>query len=321
MGYIEKRKRLKRKNTIISLLIISLTVLSLLPFLASINWKFDFFGELRFYYILIATLIFIYCICLKKWTFFTLSILIIIANVAILYAYSGRPFNQNIHQSKSETISMLLYTLDQQSENYQDLQYILDSYIPDIALIFSPNPQNNQNYSNKNYPYAKNTITENNKLIYILSKYPFINSGTLSDKKGIIAPWITINLAEKPLSIVSVFLDSPWKNYEKYQNARQNILALAEFSKSRDEPTILAGNFSATAASELLQPLSFIADLRPIEGLQPVYPSFLPFFLRFNTKHVYAHPGIVVDNVKQISTSENLTIPLMIKVKPLKELQ
>lgn len=321
MGYMEKRKHQKRENTLISLIIFLLTLFTFIPFLAHLDWKFDFFGEIRFYYITVSLLLIIYCLGVRKWTFALLGLLIIIANAAIIYAHSGRPFNQKSEEINGENFAMLLYTQDKKAKDYQELQNILATYNPDIALIFAKAGKSGKlpEQINKNYPYSKKLLTGKKKETIIISSRPFEASGNLSDNDGVIAPWITVLAAGRPISIAAANIATPWKKAKDYKNASRTVLALAEFSKSRDEPTILAGNFAASAGSELLRPLSSLAELRALEGIQPVYPAFLPVFLRFTPKHVYAHPGIVAESVERLSESESRIMPMLLKVKVLKE--
>ncbi len=323
MGYMEKRKHQKRETAAISFLILILTIASFLPFLANLDWKFDLLGEFRFYYILISFLLVLYCLWVKKWLGAILALLIIIANSAIIYAYAGRPFNQNAKELDGETFSLLLYSPQAEQKNWNDLQNILSKENPAVALILKVKDEQKESFRQMNksvYQMKDMQLGENNSTM-IISSHPFSASGDLNDNHGAVAPWVTFNVSGRPISIVGADISEPWKGAKAYQKAKRTVLALAEFSKSRDEPTILAGNFSAASGSELLRPLSSLAELRALEGIQPVYPSFLPIFLRFTPDHVYTHPGIVVENVQRLSSASPKKIPLLLKIKVLKEQQ
>ncbi|MBP5781256.1 MAG: hypothetical protein J6X34_08495, partial [Clostridia bacterium] len=76
--------------------------------------------------------------------------------------------------------------------------------------------------------------------------------------------------------IITWDYDDPW-NEKSYDKTKQEVFALADFVRSRDEPVVLIGDLKASAWSWLLNDLESYAGLKPQERL-PVSGKDLPFY-------------------------------------------
>ncbi|TYQ14683.1 UNVERIFIED_CONTAM: endonuclease/exonuclease/phosphatase (EEP) superfamily protein YafD [Acetivibrio alkalicellulosi] len=281
----------KKRNVINSLSITGLieavfalfVMCNIVGYFGGYAWFLELFAHFKFQYFIVSIIFIGFFLLMKKWKLLIITVLIMSVNIfhiAPFYINLSKTDNNIIDSSK---ISIVLLNVHTDNDNYQGVVEYIQSKNPDIFVLQEINVDWLIETKNlwENYEYRVARPRDDNFGIGLFSNIPFedtrVEFYSNSEVPSIVAE-IIVN--EKPVSILCTHPLPPIDR--EYYDIRNN--QLREIASKRSEfsdSLIVIGDLNTTSWTSIFR--EFVRDMdlydsRLGKGLQPTWPSPVPFF-------------------------------------------
>lgn len=300
MGYLIQRRRKQRERALIITLLVVLSTLSLVGLFDSWNWQFDYVGEYRLQYAVLAAMLCAFCSLRQRWSAFLVAVIVLIMNVSLMASHVSLSEPKPIGSSV-ESFRLLTHNMGAKNLHLEEIVDSIRNNGADIVVLHEISTKSLSiiDILGNDYPYklasvASNNNEDNEKIIssIILSKIPWQEQGQVEGGYGL---WVTFDIKGRELTIATTKMESPW-SFDGFYKAKKQVSNLVSFVRERDEPVVLVGNMGATPWARILRALELEAGLSVRERLLPTRYAYYPWVMRLPVDHIYAHPGIDIRN-------------------------
>ncbi len=319
MGYLSKRKFEEREHYLVTGLLILIPALTFLGTLGrSLDWRLDYLGEFKLQAAVLSLFFFVWCAFKREWIKTSVFFVLVLLNLILIASHSYLFQKRTPMPDDSYTFSILHQNLKGADEKADDLRVLLENTPADF-VFFTNVPVEIYRRLNEiigDFQLQNQTLDKTGKMKLILARTPSVDRGKTSDDNGL---WISRVIGSRKITLVLAGLENPWQA-QTYRKAKQAVFDLADFSRSRDEPVVLMGNFGATGWSWLLNDLEAHAGLKPQDELLESGTDD-PVYRRRPTDHIYTHPGIGVSDVyaENILNTDHNAILALFKLAPFRK--
>ena len=319
MGYLSKRKFEERENYLVTGLLILIPVLTLLGTLGrSLDWRLDYLGEFKIQAACLSFILFVWCLFKQEWIKTLIFFILVLLNLALVASHSYLFQKESSLPEDSHAFSVLYQNLKGAEHKTAEIRNVMENSQADFVLWTNVPVEIYRQLDTLTgyYQLQNQTLDTSGKMKLIFARTPSVDRGKTAGEDGL---WVSRVVGTRKLTLLLTNFDDPWQE-KSYIRTKQKIYELADFSRSRDEPVILMGNFGASGWSWLLKDLESYAGLKP-QGKILESGTDKPLYSRRPTDHIYTHPGIEVSDIhaeNMIGTDYN-AISAIFKIAPIRK--
>ncbi|MBR4126278.1 MAG: hypothetical protein IKR09_01710 [Alphaproteobacteria bacterium] len=319
MGYLAKRKFKEREHFLVTGLVFLIPILTLSGTLGrSLNWRLDYLGEFKMQTAGISFALFLWCLFKQSWGKMFVFLICALLNLVLMASHLQLIQKKSDLPEDSHFFSILYQNMKESENHLDDIRRLMENTETDLVMWTNVPVDVYRHLEDLTGSYHLQNQTQDTtgKMKLIFSRTPGIDRGETLGENSL---WVSRVVETRKLTILLSFFDDPW-NEKSYEKTKQEVFALADFVRSRDEPVVLIGDLKASAWSWLLNDLESYAGLKPQERL-PVSGKDLPFYARRPTDHIYTHPGIGTVSIEAqdlLGTGHN-AITAVFKIAPLRK--
>ncbi|MDQ2084946.1 endonuclease/exonuclease/phosphatase family protein [Herbivorax sp. ANBcel31] len=247
-------------------------------------WYLELFAHFKFQYFVVAILFTVTFLLLKTWKFLSLAILVLGVNFFhIAPFYLEFSSSDYVMPENSNTLNLISFNVYTDNDNYEGVIEYIKSENPELFVLQEVNREWIENIQPlfEIYEYSLIKPREDNFGIALLSKIP-LKDKSIEYYGGSRVPNVVADFMHngKEVTIIGTHPLPPMgANYFEDRNNQLRDLASkrSEFSDS----LIVIGDLNTTSWTNIFKEFSRdmdVYDTRLGKGIQPTWPSMIPFF-------------------------------------------
>lgn len=287
---------------IVQLLLIAalvfLGLFSLAGFLGRKSWLLDITSHFRVQYFFLLVLVAIGCLVVGQVWFALVAMLLMVVNAVVILP---RFISLAQAASNGPVCRLLLSNVLMRNRSYDQLYKLVVGEQPDLIVLVEPDQAWLDGLADlrPDYPYWAVASRQDAYGIAVLSRQPFQSAEVIHlGSAGVPTVIARVNTGNHPVQTLTVIATHPPPPKGAANSATRNdqLLALAQFVRHRDDAIILCGDLNLSPWSPYFADLlksSGLADSGRGFGIQPTWPAD-NFLLRTPIDHCLVSPQIAV---------------------------